>query len=72
MWVFVSCRDDGNASAPLSSPSSVQPGLGKRGSFLSYELGTASDLRKVHFSHKAGLVTLHDFKKHSGAVCAVL
>lgn len=35
---------------PPLSPSSVHRGLGKRGSFLSCELGTVSDLSKVQFS----------------------
>lgn len=54
------------------SPSSVQPGLRKRGSFLSCGLGTVSTPRKVQLSHRAGLLTFPCPKKHSAAVCAAL
>lgn len=68
MWALHSCRANGNVSAtPL--PQLCSAWLGKRGSFLNYELGMVSDLREVQLSHRAGLAC---FRKCNSAVCAVL
>lgn len=51
------------------SPSSVQPGLRKHGSFLSCGLGTVSALRKMQLSHRAGLLTFPCPQKNTTLQC---